>query len=269
MISEKETSERKINWNKKANSPISIALLVLLTISICSYTLYMFYKNDQKIILEISGAEVVNIPYNEKEKVDFYLSKVSRDSFFESYSEFLKQGLYIDNPVENPSGSGNFEFEMLDVNLNEKFMQFYLSNLEKNFDEISFSNYNGERLKSIIKNKEYEYSFDGNNIGIRIKDMDFVNHLEKNGLSAVYKTDIIYNTSFAKLGLNSFSEIYNTKETCIARNEITKECFSSLDNFDVEVDSSNNLVSFKSKKKVYSGEDFSNIEFSFILQKTK
>tara|TARA_Y100000034_G_C6843451_1_gene381863 strand:+ start:372 stop:1139 length:768 start_codon:yes stop_codon:yes gene_type:complete len=249
--------------NKRGD--MTIVLLVLLVLIVSLATLFSFATNSKQVEAKILDVRVIDKLFLEQELIEFYIKEAGKKATIKTFKEFVEDPksiyFYMNNPEENPIGSGNWKFEKLHVNLNENFKQRFSDNFNKEIGKyeingIDLNNFNIEINKEIVlitlKNFKIDDSFSNGEIEIN------------------YHPNILLEFNLTKIGLHSFQKIHEIKDDCKFKKEINKECFEKdLKNFIVGVeikgeDNKYSLVTLTSKKEFLFGENFESIKFSFI-----
>lgn len=265
---------KKVIRNKKGD--ISINILVMLTLAITIYSLFIFVSGANRIVTAISGIEAVEQIYLERNLVDFSINRALKDAVVESYFEVIDLNDYLWNPSVN---SIEPEFGRLHPEVNEKLKVRVVANMRKYFTMVyrifPEQYFLRNTRNSILLSDSFEESnlvIEGDNIQMNLYQIYFGANLYKS-FSVEYFATFSPMVSPNKIGLHGFNEIYEAKELC--KNEGSsssmERCFQTrLENFYVVVEEKekNNekyfLVSMESFEIYFVKNRFQKLSFQFI-----
>lgn len=227
---------------KKAATPMVIFILVVLVLSIVAYSLFIFKVNDNKISLEISDANAINVLKLRKNSFEFFSEKFLEEVFIESYVEILEQGSFeVDNV--------DFETIVLLNNINSKINSMAVKSQD---EDVS-------RFRNLIDAGKYDLDFNGEEVNLVFNDVTLVYPLLDRGASFVYKPIIDLKINLEKKKLASFKEVLEVKDLC--EENKTFECYSQLQGFNAVVDEESGIVKFESEKDFLIEGSFQKIKF--------
>jgi len=239
-----------VKMNKKAS--VWINVLVLLVVATCLVALFSFVNNSGKLKEDISGAFIIDEVLIKGNSLDFEIENLVENVLVETYEKFVDSQSYMNSPIENPRGSGNWEFGELHKTLNEDFKKEFDKNFKLEFSKLGFE----EDFKKIVSEGKFESSLNGNKFNFKISGKEFKSSLKDVEVSYIPEIELVLDLN--RIGLISFEEIYNCKEI-VKKGE---DC--ALNNFDVS--KSGEVVELASKKEFLIGKDFKNIEFGFLIK---
>lgn len=262
--------------NKKGDLPV--VLLVFLVLLVVLTSLFIFATRSQTIIATISDVGIVNQANMKKNSLEFHIFQILENSIVESYKEMIQDGQL----VENPSFDTNLyvRFNSLSLTLNEDFSKEFAERFKKRFENYDAQNSEllFQEIKKLVEEEKFVYFFNGKKIKISFSEtgnLKIQKLSEKINVS--YSPHISLSTTFGKIGLNDFEEIYSAKEICKIIEESTeektiKECFEKeLEHFNVEIlekkktDGETYFVIILTSKKIFLiNEKPERINFGFI-----
>jgi len=198
--------------NKRAD--IAITLLVFLTLLVVGATLFIFMNNSGKIEKELINPRVVEKVYVEENKVKFYVKQAGERSLVKTYKEFVKgEGVY-DYLQSRQTTTEGVKFENLNSKLDERFLERFKVNFDKEIKNYDFS----EDISFTLSGK-------GNDFEVFVGNLEFI---ESGSLEIIYKPKVNLNFNLQKIGLHGFEEIFNVKENCKSKEGSGEKefCFS-------------------------------------------
>jgi hypothetical protein len=252
--------------NKKAD--LSVVAFVLLVLLLCTYTLYSMTANRRKVSTTVSGFEQIEELLLEKKDIEYRLLKTTEECFIESYKEFVETGLILEPPLI--ALGGTTIFEELNLNTKEDYLEKIKTCLNKKGQEkhrglfAHDDDFFKDVLFSRLKNNQFtlspEYKITLNNFP-----------LTRSEENLKYLTTLNAEINLEKIGLIDFKKIEEAIEC-----KKNKECIDSITKslFEVQIekisfgeeDNKEYYLNhtFKSKKEFLIGNEFKNIEFSFL-----
>jgi len=248
--------------NKKGVGLVATVLLVLMVLTTVSYALYSFTKSSGKISYTISDASLTEVLSAKEQIVKFYITEAGKNSFIKTYSDFVKNGEYIDNPEII---SGKYKFKNLNSKLNEKFSVEFKNNFLEEFNKYEFDKDYLKLLKSKIQDVKMDY-----NNGIAVIELDsWETEDESKSVKIYYNPQIIIKLDFNDFRLDSFENLKKAKDACILVSDNIGNCyFNNLVYFNIiekrEISSGVSYIHFTSKEQFLIGESYQKIEFDFI-----
>jgi hypothetical protein len=260
--------------NNKKGMSVDIVILVILTLAIVLATLYTFVTSAAETKGVYYNTPVFKL-YQQETDGEFYLIEAGSDVLEETFDEFVSNprdnvNFYMGTTVENPAGSGDFEFSGLNPKLNENFKKEFLTKFKQKFLLYGFDETSSlKNLKDCIASEEKleGVNFNEGKISLTVTCWNLNNSY--NTLTIKYNPVMIINLDFRKIGLNSFDEIYTAKQNCKISSEVCYE--ELLKNFEATISvkpktdgSEYSIVTLTSKKLFLINGNLKKIEFSFI-----
>ncbi len=250
-----------IQRNKKGVGLIATVLLVLMVLTTVSYALYSFATTSGKINARISDASLTELILAREQIAEFYIRESGKNAFIKTYSNFIKNGEYIENPKTN---FNYFEFGELNSRLNEKFSEEFKKNFLEEFNKYEFEEDYLKLLKEKIGNSKISY----NNNEVKIEIDGWETEEKSESLIIYYNPKIIVELNSNDFGVDSFEDLKKAKDVCVKATDKGKCYFENLFYFNsVELkdsDSGINYIHLSSKKQFLIDSEFRKIEFDFI-----
>lgn len=283
--------------NKKGADSTGIIIFTFLVLTLIGITLFSFVQSVNYSNSMILGIDFIDSVYIQEQRAIFNLNQFAEIAFLKTYNDFLENGKYIKEPSFFNYNEKNIPvFSSLE--LDENFKKEFKENLETEFRDEIFEDEVLNKLKSVFGTENFEVS--GNTEKLSINKEGFVFTAEtgnenrgiKSDSELVSEKDIPVNLDFSKfeaqvsyasnllieidvnkLGLDSFEELYEFKESCSAIGELNSkiECYnlhkSEISNFNINIIKYNEKVvfEFESKKEFLIDGAYKKIKFSFVV----
>lgn len=259
-----------ISKPKSKKGSIWIVLLVFLDLFIVSASLYIFITSSWVAREKIYDASIIDKLSEKENLAEFYIREAGKKAVVESYKDIANNQEYIGGAVTLINNIDP-EFGLLNENLNENFRASFIENFKKEFSAYEFDEQYLKDLRDVVLSEDFQVYFDGEIINVVFLNLQFKGSVED--INVNYNPSISIAISLTKIGLESFNDIYQTKEECKSK-ENMQECFNSnLRNFYSEFQSKEkpnsegySLATLISKKEFFldSDKSYEKIQFSFV-----
>lgn len=283
--------------NKKGADSTGIIIFTFLVLTLIGITLFSFIQSVNYSNSMILGIDFIDSVYIQEDRAIFNLNQFAEIAFLKTYNYFLENGKYIKEPsFFNYNGKNLPVFSSLE--LDENFKKEFKENLKAEFRDRVFEDEVLNKLKLVFGTENFEVS--GNTEKLFISEEGFIFTAEtgnenrgiKSDSELTYEKDIPINLDFSefeaqvnyrsnllaevdvnKLGLDSFEELYEFKESCSAIGELDFKisCYNEnknkISNFNINVIKNNEklIFEFESKKEFLIDDTYKNIKFSFVV----
>ena len=248
--------------NQKGVGLVATVLLVLMVLITVCYALYSFATTSGKISARISDASLTEVVLAREQIVEFYIRESGKNAFIKTYSDFVKNGEYIDNPVVTLN---YYEFNDLNSKLNEKFSEKFRENFLEEFKKYEF---NDDYLK-LLKEKIGDSKINYDNSEVKIEIDGWATEEKSESAGIYYNPKIIVELDFNDFGVDSFESLKKAKDVCIKKTGDYGKCYYEnlfyFNSAELKDSASGiNYIHLSSKKQFLLDGEYKKIEFDFI-----
>lgn len=256
---------------KNKRGDMSVILITLMTVLLCTASIFIFITSSKKANAEISDVSVFSKLDEQKNIAEFYIKDAGEKAVISVYKEIIDNKEFYSSPLISNS-NGDVEFKGLNSEINKNFIDKFDTIFKNNFMSYGFTEEYLKNLNEIVYDGKFSRDFNGNFFSVSMSGVEFNEQSGKINIS--YLPTLSAKFNLEEIGVSSFDEIYRTKEDCKTHEtaELIKRCFENdLANFDAEVlektDSAGKkyfLVNLETKKEFFINGKFEKIKFGFV-----
>ncbi len=139
--------------NKKADVPIPVTILVIVTLAITSIALYSFLMEAGKVTGDLSGVGLLEKAIVKELTLKFYIQQAGEKALVKTYKEVIGDGGgYIKQvPIKSEK---YYKFDEVRNDMNSLFKQKFYDNFKQEFATIQFGDiYLEDFRKNLLFNK--------------------------------------------------------------------------------------------------------------------